>query len=185
MTQKFQYSGKVQVLHLNTRKEGPDDEKSLAVDVKVKAITSADVLTHFDENMIDFLFTDMGAVRNQMIGEIPMRHSLEDYRMDFSHSNHFGVKVKKFLLDPMDGYQVGVTFQITFQPSSIEIAQIAEFLHEEIFVSLQPANDELGFGAVTSSLQSIKNLDSTLRGSGTSMEVHIEGEPLVTLGEAR
>lgn len=34
MSGKFRFSGKAEIQHLNTRKEGPEDDKELAVDVK-------------------------------------------------------------------------------------------------------------------------------------------------------
>jgi hypothetical protein len=45
MTQKFQFSGKAEILHLNARKEGPDDDKQLAVDVKLRAVTAMAINT--------------------------------------------------------------------------------------------------------------------------------------------
>lgn len=145
MTTKFKYTGPVEVKHLNTRKEGPDDDKVLAVDLKVTAIASASILDYFDEHLADFLFTDFGDVRNIMIGEIPMRHVYEDYRMNLAGVEHFGVTLKKFLIEPLVNREVRLTFQITFQPSSTEIAQIAEYLQDEIFIKLQSANSELDF----------------------------------------
>ncbi|KAF1035363.1 MAG: DNA translocase FtsK [Herbaspirillum frisingense] len=51
MTQKFRFSGKAEILHLNARKEGPDDDKQLAVDGATATLHNAngDLLATFGE----------------------------------------------------------------------------------------------------------------------------------------
>ncbi|WP_287496881.1 hypothetical protein [Pandoraea sp. CB10b_02] len=51
MTQKFRFSGKAEILHLNAQKEGPDDDKQLAVDVKLRA-----AVLHYFDDMLGQLF---------------------------------------------------------------------------------------------------------------------------------
>ncbi|MEX3629210.1 MAG: hypothetical protein VB138_06645 [Burkholderia sp.] len=123
MTQKFRFSGKAEILHLNARKEGPDDDKQLAVDVKLRAVTTMAVLHYFDDMLGQLFYTDIGAVRNTMIGPIPMKHELEDYRLEVKGGTHHGVKLKKFALEAMDDGMVSITFQASFKPSGDEVAQ--------------------------------------------------------------
>lgn len=143
MTQKFQYTGLAEITHINTRKEGPEDDKQLAVDLKLKVIASASILAYFDDNLSDFFHTEQGVVRNIMIGAIPMLHELDDYRMESMGGTHFGVKLKKFLLEAKDSAQVVITFQASFKPSGDEVARMAEFLQNNIQIHLEPANGEL------------------------------------------
>lgn len=146
---KLRLGGKAEIISLNTRKEGPDDDKELAVDVKLRLVTTAQVLAFFDQELAPVFFTDAGAVRNAMIGPIPMLHELQDYRMDMLGNSHFGVKLKKFTLQPLDGARIVLIFQASLKPSSTEIATIAEYLQDEINIALEPTSEELDFGKAT------------------------------------
>lgn len=143
MTQKFSYAGPVTISHINARKEGPDDDKVLAVDLKLSLVSDAGILDRFDDQLASFVFTDINAVRNTMVGPIPFLFELENYRLDAVGGTFFGVKVKKFTVKPMDGYMAEVCFQVSFAPSGDEVARMAEFLQEEMDIRLEPANDEL------------------------------------------
>lgn len=143
MGQKFSYTGDVTISHINARKEGPDDDKVLAVDLKLALVTSSSIFALFDEKLQVFLFTDIGAVRNTMIGAIPFGFELEDYRLEAVGGTFFGVRVKKFTVAPKDNFQAEVSFQVSFKPSGDEVARMAEFLQEDMEISLQPTNEEL------------------------------------------
>lgn len=145
MNDKFKLYGTAEVLHLNARKEGPDDDKQLAVDVKLRAVTERQAISFFDDQLADVLFTDIGAVRNQQIGQIPMKNEIEDYRMEVAGSVHYGVRLKKFQLEAMDDNKVAISFIASFKPSGDEVATIAEYLQDEIEVVIEPANEELDF----------------------------------------
>lgn len=140
MDSQFKLHGSVQITHLNTRKEGPDDEKTLAVDVKFKAICPRQVIIFFDEQLEFALYTDIGAVRNTMIGPIPFKHELENYMLETMGGKHYGVRLKKFQIEPADSNQVYLTFQASFNPSGDEVATMAEYLQDDIQISLTPEN---------------------------------------------
>jgi hypothetical protein len=55
----------------------------------------------------------------------------------------FGVKVKKFVVEPLDGYGIALTFSVSFKPEGQTVAQIAEFLQEEIDINLYATDGEL------------------------------------------
>lgn len=154
MSKKFRFSGLASVMHLNARKEGPDEDKQLALDVKLKAVASAPaVLGFFDEALQGFLFTDIGAVRNVMMGTVTFAHELEDYRLEAMGSQHFGVKVKKFAIEPMDGWGASLTFSLSFKPSGDEVARLAEYLQDDIEIIVEPTSDELDLGDDSSDQQ--------------------------------
>src|SRR5574340_1003915 len=163
---KFRFSGKAQILHLHARKEGPDDDKQLAVDVKLRAVTTMAVLHHFDDMLGQLFYTDIGAVRNTMIGPIPMKHELEDYRLEAMGGTHHGVKLKKFALEAMDGGMVSITFQASFKPSGDEVAQMAEYLQDEIDSYLEPANAELDLGDSDSAADRLNKALAAMGGDG-------------------
>ncbi|WP_232346337.1 hypothetical protein [Cupriavidus sp. USMAA2-4] len=107
--------GNATILHLNTRKEGPEDAQELAVDLKLKATADVMITRYFDEQLATFVFLSNGAVRNKVMGPITFAHELESYRLDMVGSTFTGVRVKKFALEPKDGFKVGVTFAVSFQ----------------------------------------------------------------------
>lgn len=143
MNDKFKLYGTAEVLHLNARKEGPDDDKQLAVDVKLRAVTDRQAIHFFDDQLAGVLYTDIGAVRNPLIGPIPMKNEIEDYRMEVAGSVHYGVRLKKFSIEVIDDNRVAICFQASFKPSGDEVATMAEYLHDEIDVVIEPANNEL------------------------------------------
>ncbi|MGT2505716.1 DNA translocase FtsK [Cupriavidus basilensis] len=103
----------------------------------------------FDELLASFVFLSNGAVRNKIMGPITYGHELESYRLDMVGSTFTGVRVKKFSLEPKDGFKVWVTFSVSFKPSGDEVARVAEFLLDEIELSLMSGDNELDFGDST------------------------------------
>lgn len=146
MSGKFQFTGRVNLLHLNARKEGPDDVKELAVDVKMNTLTDAGVADFFEPELGGFMFIEGGAVRNMMMGAMTFANELEHYRLEAMGSTFHGVKVKKFSLAPRDGRLIDFTFSVSFKPSGDEVARLAEYLQDEIDVTLTPSSEELDFG---------------------------------------
>lgn len=145
---KFKYSGLAEILHLNARKEGPDDDKNLAVDVKFCVVAQKDggALNYFDTALDALLYTSIGAVRNEMLGPITMKMELPNYRLDALGASHFGVKLKKFSLEAMDGGRVAITFLASFQPTGNEVAIMAEHLQDLVEIRPEPGTAELDFG---------------------------------------
>ncbi len=143
MAGKFRLHAHATVTHINARKEGPDDDKVLAVDVKLQTLLDFDILNFFEPALAAFLYLQGGAVRNTLMGPITFTHELEHYRLDIAGGSHFGTKVKKFSIEPRDSYKVLLTFLVSFKPSGDEVAQIAEYLQDDLLVSLEPENEEL------------------------------------------
>lgn len=144
MAGKFKLNTVVEIGNLNTRKEGKEEEdKVLAIDVKLTAQVKRDTLDFFDENLFNFLFLDSGAIRNLMMGPITFTHEMEGYRLEIAGSTHYGVRVKKFVIQAIDGGEAYLTFQVSFKPSGDEVAQIAEYLQDELGINLEPENEEL------------------------------------------
>jgi len=140
---KFQFSGEATIAHINARKEGPDDSKELAVDLKLEAITSSDVLLMLGDGLSDFLFLPGGSVRNIMLGPLEFLHEIEHYRLDILGSAHYGCKVKKIKATPIDGGGIKLVFGVSFKPTGNEVARIAEFLQDSIEIGLFPSDGEL------------------------------------------
>jgi len=157
---KFRFMGRATILHLNTRKEGPEDNQELALDLKLKTITDQLIMLYFDDLLPAFVYLSNGAKRSAVMGPITYCHELEDYRLDMVDSSFWGVKVKKFSIEPMDGFKAAVTFSVSLKPSGDEVARIAEFLQDEIELCLTPSGNELDFGG-TSANSSTSTVDPT------------------------
>lgn len=143
---KLRLSCSATIGHINARKEGPDDDKVLACDLKLAAIVDAlEVMPYFDDALLGALFMEQGQVRNMMIGAIPFAHELTDYRMTIGGLEQRGVKVKKFAVSAMDGWKLSLSFSVSFQPAGDEVAILAESLQDDIAVELEPSNAELDF----------------------------------------
>lgn len=147
MSKKLRLATQATIGHLNTRKEGPDDDKELACDLKLTATVGASAIEFFDEMLSTALYTPEGMVRNPMMGAIPFLHELEDYRIAINGVEQTGVRVKKFTLQPKDSWQLLLTFSVSFKPTGSEVATLAEFLQDEVDVTLEPSSEELDFQA--------------------------------------
>lgn len=141
---KFKYSGKAEIRHLNTRKEGEQEDKELACDVKLamSKVPLSAVLC-FADNLGEFLFLEGGAVRNLHLGPITISSTLMNYRVSIAGKTHYGADVKKITLEPADGYVFYLTLSVSFKPTGDEVATIAEYLADEIDLELAPVDGEL------------------------------------------
>lgn len=148
---KFTYSGFVEVLHVNARKEGEEDNKELAVDLKLTTQCDRSILNYFDPavedddgpRLADALFLAGGAVRNVFLGPLQFSNVLEHYTLSVFGETIIGCRVKKFSLEPKDTNQIVMTFQVSFAPTGDLVAKIAEFLQEAIEIKLEPEDGDL------------------------------------------
>lgn len=141
---KFRFNGPATVLHLNTRKTGDEDDRVLSVDVKFSAkMTSRDIIGKFAPELHDALFTDIGAARNEMLGPLTFAHELAHYRITSDLATFTGCTIRKFSVEPADVFAAVVTFVAAFQPSSTDVAKLAEYLTDEIEITIEPENGEL------------------------------------------
>lgn len=141
---KFRYNGKVTVLHLNARKEGPDDDKVLAVDLKLHATVDASpMLVFFELMLVPVMHLPNGAVRSAFFGPVHFGHELENYAVLALGSRFTGAKVKRFSLTPLDGGRLDMVFSVSFKPSGDEVARLAEYLADDIDMLIEPQDGEL------------------------------------------
>lgn len=137
----FNFHGNAEIKHFNARKEGPDEDKTLALDLKLTAKTGSAALAFFDEGLEGFLYLpDTGAVRNQMMEPLKYKHEVQNCDLEIAGCRFHGVRVSKFQIEPVDGFQLWLTWQCSFQPSKDECAILAELLQEEVdvYVAAQP-----------------------------------------------
>lgn len=144
---QFEFDGLAEILHINTRKEGKEEDgKELAMDVKFKVKVSSEEYAFFEcEELGKALYTDIGAVKNVFIDPISLSYEMKNYSFNISEREYYGITLKKFVLEPLDGYLMAISFQATFKPTANEVALMAEHLQDMVKIKLYPENLELSF----------------------------------------
>lgn len=135
---QFKFDGRAEIRNINIRKEGPEDDKVLAVDVKFLGRMDSTVLQSFDDRIKDFLFTDGVIVRNIMLRPIGFQNQIKNCELELLGKRIVGVKLHKFEVSPCDGGDVYLSFTATFDPTKDEVALISEFVLEEVKLIAKP-----------------------------------------------
>lgn len=134
------------IKHLNIRKEGPDQEKVLAVDMKLEIIVAAeDVLPYFDPTLRHFLFND-NAVRFPAMGAIPWAGEMENMELDMHGLEFRKVRLSKFQIEPMlqqEQQFVTLIMSASFQPEGRDVAVLAEYVQETALIVIRPTQQQL------------------------------------------
>ena len=206
----FKLSGHASIKHLNVRKEGPDDEKILAVDVKLefKRIDRR-LCAFFDESLEAFLWrgeTDALIARNTYLAPVTYLNSVLGANVEIDGRQYHGVDVKKFSICPEDGGVITLGCTITVNPNSSDVSELARSVQDDVHVSIEAAPDLFaggpdlavdGAGNVTGAQSEIGDAESfaadvqsafmriqdTARDSGSTVSIEHEGKVLATFGD--
>ena len=164
------WSGNAVVQHLNVRKQGPDDEKELALDVKLCADAWSEVLIHFADTLASFLFLADGSLRFPMMDPVSWGGEIKHITLTMAGHEFYGVTLKKFSFGASAGWKVAMTFTASFAPQAREAALIAEMLAEAVVVEITPEGDLLA--GVDKETGELKSATVTLP-SGTEVTVSV------------
>lgn len=141
----FKVSGIATIKHLNVRKEGPEDEKILAVDVKLEiARVDRRICAYFDEALEAFLWrgnTNALIARNIFLVPVTYCNEIGAASVVIGSHSYSGCDVKKFQLDPRDGGVLTLTCSVSLYPNSGDVADLAKFVQDEINVSIEGPPD--------------------------------------------
>ena len=141
----FLVAGYATIKHLNVRKEGPEDEQILAVDIKLEfRKVDRRLCDYFDPALAAFLWrgdTDALIVRNIALTPVSYAHEIASARASIDEANFSGAEIKKFSLQPHDGGVVTLTCSLTVYPSSIEVANIARRVQDDVLARLEGPPD--------------------------------------------
>lgn len=169
--------------HLNVRKEGPDDAKATAIDLKLSGLVDSKILDTLlcgdDANgMAEVSFWDTdGDPRFLSLKECGFTREIHSACIDIEGVNLRGCTVRKFSFKAMDGYRAMLTFSISSSdfPSNA-IAILAEQLDESNSIHLWVPQGDM-FAAASS-------LDDMAREDGTSVTLSTgAGDVLATFGD--
>ena len=136
------------IKHLNIRKEGPEDDKVLAVDMKLEITAAAnDVLPYFDPALRHFLFNyETNQVRFRSMGAIHWDGEMLNMEMEIHGLEFRNVRLSKFAIEPKmekDEQFVHLTLSATFQPDGRDVALLAERVQETGQIIIRPMNQQL------------------------------------------
>jgi hypothetical protein len=180
----FKVSGLATIKHLNVRKEGPEDDKILAVDVKleIKAVDRR-LCSYFDDALEAFLWrgdTDALIARNAFLSPVCYGNEISSASVKIGGESYVGCDVKKFALEARDGGVMNLTCSVSLYPSSSDVSALAKLVQEDASVVIEgPPDlfDSLSVGAAA------KKLDDTMRRDGLSATLSTpSGEVLMTFG---
>lgn len=140
----FQVKGTATIKHLNVRKEGAEDDKILAVDVKLE-IKDVDrrLCAWFDDALEAFLWRgNTNALIQRNICLAPVQYAVEVKATVTIGTHEFtGCEVKRFQLDPRDGGVMTLTCSVSVYPGSADVSHLARLVSEETLVSIQSLPD--------------------------------------------
>ncbi len=141
----FKVSGSAAIKHLNVRKEGPDDDEILAVDIKmeIKNIDKA-LCGYFDEALEAFLWrgdTDALIVRNLWLTPVQYGNLVSSATAEIEGQTFVGAEIKKFSITPRDGGVIALTCSVTIYPTASEVSRLAKLVQDDAHVLLEGPPD--------------------------------------------
>lgn len=141
----FKVSGMATIKHLNVRKEGPDDEKILAIDVKLE-IKQVDrrLCGYFDEALEPFLWrgnTDALIARNAYLYPVSYGNEISGASVTIGSNSYAGCDVRKFAIEPQDGGVITLVCSVALYPNASEVSDLAKMVQDDVAVSIEGPPD--------------------------------------------
>ena len=141
----FKVSGIASIKHINVRKEGPEEDKILAVDVKLtfKQVDRR-LCAYFDEALESFLWrgdTDALIVRNSFLSPVVYGNQIASADVKIGLRQFGGCDVRKFSIEPADGGVITLTCSVSVYPSASEVSDLAKLVQDEDQVSIEGPPD--------------------------------------------
>lgn len=182
---RFHVSGSATIKHLNVRKEGPEDDKILAVDVKLE-IEKVDraICDYFDDALIAFLWRhETGGLiaRNAFLNPIAYMHEISGADVKIESGHFVGCEVKKFAIRPRDGGTLDLQCSVSIYPGANDVADLAKRVQDGVRVEIQGPPDL--FDGDAGAAAAAGQLDKTLREDGDSAILQSgDGKVLINFG---
>lgn len=130
----FELEGSASLLQLNARKEGPEDHKVLATDLKLRIVTSNDILLSFHPQLRLMLFDKDGEPRFTRLGTVSWDQEFQQMALEMNAPlvdrvlKFSDVKLRKFTFEARKAGQVDLVFQATVKPDKGEFDILGQVL---------------------------------------------------------
>jgi hypothetical protein len=148
----FEFNGAGRLVHLNARREGPEDARVLACDLKLAVVTSNDILVSFHPQLRLMLFQKDGEPRFLKMGAVPWDHAFKGMvlrlaRLVATPVQFVGVTVKDFDFLARKNGKVEMHFKAQVKPDHGQFESLGKILLEEdLTLAIHSADGQL-FGA--------------------------------------
>lgn len=139
----FALKGSAEIRHINVRKEGPEEDKELAADIKLRfsGVPRA-ILPYFDDKLEAFLWDGSAAMIVRKMNMEPVRFTdIVNGNATIAGQAFQNVTVKKFELEPQDGGTVDLTCSVTVFPTQLQIGELAREVQESVPAVLEAFPD--------------------------------------------
>jgi hypothetical protein len=138
------FNGIFELKHINLRKEGPNDTKEPAMDLKFTGKVAAELIDSLvcgeDElkgEALSAFWREGGAPRFMGMGDVKFMRQIEHANAVLDGIEFQNVKVKNFLFSPMENNTGYLTFSISSnEPPGRTLAILAEALQENVRVGI-------------------------------------------------
>lgn len=162
----FKVSGLATIRHLNVRKEGPEDDKIIAVDVKlIFSKIDRRLCAYFDEALEAFLWrgdTDTLIVRNAFLSPVTYFNEISSATVEIGLHKYHGCEVKKFSIEPADGGVISLGCSVSLYPDASDVSDLAKIVQDDERVTIEGPPDLFADGGT----QAASKLDSMARQDG-------------------
>ena len=142
---RFRVEKSATIKHLNVRKEGPNDEKEIAVDVKLHfEHLDRGLCSYFDDALEAFLWrgdTEALIVRNGFLSPVAYGNKISGAIVKIGPDEFMGCDVRKFVVKPRDGGTIDLTCSVSFFPTSNQVANIAKLVQDDDLVLIEGPAD--------------------------------------------
>lgn len=141
----FKVSGVATIRHLNVRKEGPEEEKIIAVDVKLQfSRVDRRLCAYFDDALESFLWrgdTDALIVRNTFLSPVVYLNEIGSATVDIGLHKFHGCEVKKFSIQPADGGVITLGCSVSLYPNASDVSDLAKIVQDDELVCIEGPPD--------------------------------------------
>jgi len=164
------YTGIAEIKHINLRKEGATEDKTLAADIKIAFVTDSEFVIPFNSALRSLLWNENGAVRIPAMEPVAMDGKIPGLSVSLAHKavEFRQAEGKKFLFEPMQGYRVGVSMSLAVSPEPRQTGALANLLGESIMVEIYPQADL--FSTRTEQIDSTITSDDAMAGVRRAVE---------------
>lgn len=170
----FFIAGVANVKHLNVRKEGPEDEKVLAVDIKleIKGIDKK-ICGYFDDALEAFLWRDDRAMiaRNMFLSPVHYVNEVSGAVVKIGGESYSNAEVKKFAIDPRDGGVINLTCSVTVYPTSTDVSKLAKLVQDDAMIRIEGPRDLFDEPSMPEVTESLKKLDKMAKEDNTTITI--------------
>lgn len=127
--------------HINLRAEGKD-EKALVADVKFSTVLESDDLIDFHPNLVSLLWDADGNPRfRTLIESVKLKAELRHHDVTAQRIVIRDACLHKFNVAPLPLHSASVEFTATFRPGSQLVAQLSEWLQQDLELYVRPMAD--------------------------------------------